>query len=529
MLTFFVITPIIIATFLFIASSNKAVRVLSIVFQSALFAASAYLVLQTRETEIVTFVGTYDDVLGIILRANTLSAVFVMLTTLIFLAVAVYTFNDARDKRSFWFLLFLMESSFIGLFLTGDLFNIFVLIEVSTLVIVILTMYDRQRRNMFYGKVFLMANIVAVQFYLLGLGYIYRLTGALDMVRVAELLADIPPESQLLPYVLIMTTLAFKCTLIPFFSWTPKVRLYPGSPTAVAAILSGLQIKSALYLFLRFQDIFGAISSAEFFLIVGIITGLFGAVMAISQTDVKLILAYHTVSQIGLIIIGVSAGHLYSHIGGLYHIISHAMFKTTLFLSTGIICQSYGTSDVYKIRGVMRSMPLAGAATGMAVLGIAGAPFFIGSISKYFIAYDVPLYLNAATIAISLGTIVSFIKFSSMFMGKPEAKGGISKAPRSRSIPVVALGAACLLGGIFGTQIIYFLFRYEVQVVFTSYVQKSLIFAGSCIAGYFIYKHLVKGNGWLVKFGAMKFGFKTICASIGAFFAAMLLLVGYVF
>jgi multicomponent Na+:H+ antiporter subunit D len=529
MLSFFVIIPVLIAVLLFIFSTNKTAKTLAIAVQSVLFAFSIYLVYLTREADVVTFVGSYDDVLGIILRANSLSAVFILLTTFIFLAVSVYSFsyNENRGTRTFWFLMFLLEASFIGLFLTGDMFNIFVLVEVSTLVTVILTMYDRERRNIYNGKIFIMVNVVAAQFFLLGLGYIYRLTGVMDMARATELLGQLDGAALTLPYALIMTTIAFKCTLIPFFSWTPKVRIYPNSPTVVTAILSGLQAKTALYLFLRFQEVFEPIAATDIFLVIGIIAGLFGAVMAICQSDIRMILAYHTISQVGLIVIGVSAGSGYSYIGGLYHIISHAMFKTTLFLSTGIIIHSYGTADVYRIRGVMKRMPVVGVATLAAVLGITGAPLFIGSVSKYFIAYDVNPVLNTVLILLSLGTIISFVKFSTMFRGHSELEGDIVKAERSRTLPVLILGAICLAGGLFGTRLIYLFFRYPVYIDTIGYAQKSLIFAASAIAGYMVYKYGVSGNAVLRRLGEISFNFKAVCASMGAFFAVLLVLLRY--
>ena len=528
MLTPYVVTPVFIAAFLFVAAGNKAVRILAILFQSILFAASFYLVMATRYGAVETVIGGYESVLGIVLRACTLSSVFVLLTTFIFLAASIYTLTEQQDKRSFWFLLFLLESALIGLFLTGDLFNAFVLVEVSTLVIVILTMYDRKKRNMFSGKVFLMTNIVAIQFYLLGIGYIYRLTGVLDIIRVTETLARLSPESLTLPYVLIMTAIAFKCLLIPFFSWSPKVNIYPNAPTAVAAILSALQIKAAVYLFLQFQDIFQPIAAMEFFLVIGVIVGLFGAFMAICQTNIMMILAYHTVSQVGLIIIGASSGSFHSYLGSLYHIISHAMFKTTLFLCAGNFILTYGTSDIYKIRGVMKRMPLVGTAAAAAVLGITGAPFFIGSISKYFIAYDPPLWLEISLILISLGTIISFIKFSTAFFGTADLDDDAPSLEVRRVVPVLIMGAICFLGGIFGPQLIYFLFRYEITVDAWGYFRKSLIFAASVGTGLATYKYIVSGNTTLKRIGSINFSFKTVCASMGVFFAVLLVYVGFI-
>jgi multicomponent Na+:H+ antiporter subunit D len=528
MLTFMVIVPVLLAVLLFALSSNNAAKLIAIVFQFALFVASVYLVLTTRDTDIVTYIGSYDSVLGIVLRATGLSAVFVTITTFIFLAVSVYSYSykGRKDARTFWFLMFLLEASFLGLFLSGDFFNIFVLLEVSTLVIVILTMYDRQNRNILYGKIFLLVNVVAIQFYLLGLGYIYRLTGALDMERAREILAVTDRQNLILPYAFIMTAIAFKSTLIPFFSWIPKVHLYPKAPTVVAAIISGLQAKTALYLFIRFQEIFAPVAAHDFFLVMGIVTGLFGAIMAVCQSNIKMILAYHTISQIGLMTIGFTVGSEQSYIGGLYHAIAHAIFKTTLFLCAGIFIRSYGTADVYKIRGVMKRMPVVGIATVLAVFGITGAPFFIGSVSKYFITFQVNPFIMVTTVIIGFGTIVSFIKFSTMFFGQSSLQGDTPKPEISRVVPVFMMGLVCLVGGLFGTELIYFFFRLPVGIETSSYLLKAAIFFASCIAGYFVYIYAVKENPHLTRLGTLHFNFKYVVAVMGVFMAVLLLLLG---
>ena len=552
MLPFFVIGPILVAVILFITSGNRIMQALSVVFQAALLAASVWLLIQTRETEIYFNIGDYDSLLGIVLRANTLSAVFVFLTTLIFLAVFIFTYKDKREQYMFRFLLFVLEAALIGLFLTGDFFNIFVLVEVSTLVIVILTMYDRERRNVFYGKVFLLLNIVAIQFFLLGLGYLYRLTGVLNIAAATEILATADKSDLVLPYTLIMTAVAFKCSLIPFFSWLPKVRLYPGAPSGVAAILSGLQIKSAIYIYICFSDMFAPVAAPEFFLVLGIVMGLFGAVLAFSQTDIKMMLAYSTISQVGLIMIGLSSGCEYSRIGGLYHIVNHAVFKTTLFLCASVIVRVYGTADITRIRGVFRRMPVVSVAAFFAVLGIIGAPFFNGSISKYFITYDMPFLLYGIVIVLSLCTIVYYYKFSIMFTGRqgdgssvlwphnnsqPTSKTSIKQMNRPPVfpemkieicwvIPIVFLGITCLAGGVLGTQIIEFFFRYPVSVNAFSYFQKILIFFASIVAGFLIFEKADKLH-WLEPLVGLRAGFKTLCGSLLVFFIVMTLYVGF--
>ena len=526
MLPFFVIIPVLIAVFLFVFSTNKAARVLAILFQSLFVIFSFYLFLTTRHEEMITFVGSYDDVLGIILRANNQASVFILLTAIIFLIVAIYSYNE-EGVRTFWFLLFILEAVLVGLFLTRDLFNIFVLVEVSTVVVTVLIMYYRGRRLMFAGMRYFMLSIVAMQFYLFGIGYIYMLVGAFDTTYVANAVAYLDREALVLPYALIMTGMAFKCAIIPFHSFVPKVKLYPAAPSAVVAILSGVQIKTNVFLFLQFQYVFGDFAAEQFFLVIGITTSLIGVFMAICQTDIKMILAYHTVSQVGLIFIGLSAGTEYAMLGGLFHVISHGIFKSALFLSAGIIFHAYGTRNVYKIKGVLKRLPAVGAVTIAAVLGITGAPFFIGSISKYFLSADVNWFVEWSIIIISLGTIISFTKYSSMLFGKPsEATGDAPVPDKWRVAPSLVLGAMCLLGGIFGQPLVRFLFVTNATIDVLGYAQKALIFFISAGVGFLIYKYLVKGNALLKRIGEMDLGFKSACASMGVFFGVLVVVIG---
>ena len=523
MLTYFVIIPVLLGIFLYLFSTASVGRFIAIAAQLALVCFSYYLFTISQNADVINLVGGYHGAMGVVLRADTLSSVFILLTTFMFLIATIYSFNQENGKF-FWLLMFLWQSSLIGIFLTRDFFNIFVLIEVVTLVVAILIMFNRGNRAMYDGIIYLMVNIVAIKFYLLGVGYVYMLTGVLDMNLAAEILRENhPPSAQILPYALIMTTIALKCALLPLFSWLPKAHGTPGAPPAVSALLSGVHIKSGVYLFIRFQDVFGGVAATEFFMVLGIITGIAGFVLAMSQSDIKLILAYHTVSQVGLIMTGLNMPDPVSQTGAMYHIFNHAFFKGGLFLSAGLIIKAYGTRDVYKIRGVMRRYPLLGAATVMAVLGITGAPLFNGMISKYFITYGADWLMNGVLIFMSLGTIISFVKYSTMLTGRGE--GDVVKIDRHKQAAVFALGIICFIGGIFGGQFIYFLFGVPTQVdlLSWSYFQKVGIFAASLVAGFFIFKYYVSKSKLMKKVKAIDLGFRSICVSITAVFAVILL------
>jgi len=525
MLSFFATVPILIAVLLYILPFEKTARAIAITVQLALTCCAFYLFLTCKEGEIVSRIGNYNGVLGIILKADTLSSVFIILTSFIFLIVAVYSFNESVS-RLFWFFLFIWQGLLNGIFLTYDLFNIFVLLEVVTIVVSVLIMFNRDHRSMYDGMVYLMVNTVAMQFFLFGTGYVYKLTGVLDMGAAVQSINTLDKSALILPYALLITSISLKCALMPLFSWLPKAHGTPGAPSAVSAILSGLHIKSGIYLFIRFQYVFHDITIPGFFLAIGIITGIAGFLLAISQSDMKLVLAYSTISQIGMIMIGLNVADTYSYTGSLYHIINHALFKSALFLNAGVISQAYGTRDINKIRGVFRRSPIIGTATVMSVLGITGAPFFNGSISKYFIMSGADWISSVPIIFINLGTIIVFIKYSAMLSGRSESAQDTIKIDICKQAATLILGFLCLIGGIFGEQAIMFLFNVRLSVDAVGYVEKIVLFALSGIAGYLLLKFYVNKSPLFKRIKEIDLSFRGICISMGVFFAVTLIVTG---
>lgn len=523
MLTYFVITSILMAVFIFITHSAKIGKIVVLAVQLGLVVAAFFLVVAAREQTIITVVGGYEGVLGVLLVADSVSAAFVFLTAVMFFVVALYALQDAGNVV-YWFLLLIWQGLMAGVFLANDFFNIFVLMEVATVVVTSLIMYDREKRSMYDGLFYLMINIVAAQFYLFGVGYLYRQTGVLDIDAATIAMGGLDRGQLILPYALIMTFISLKCALVPLYAWLPRAYAASGAPPSVLAILSGLHIKSSIFLFIRFSGAFAEhIDAAAFFMVIGIVTAIVGIVMAWAQTDMYYILAYSSVAQMGLIITGFSIGGHYNVMGSWYHMINHAVLKSALFLSAGVIASAYGTRNIHEIRGVFKRMPLTAAMTILFILGMAGAPLFNASISKYWMMHGVGGVLYGILVFINLGTIVMFIKYSTIFFGK--ANGEILNIAANKQAIFVIMGALCVLGGVFGRQFIYFLFNTVAMIDTSGYIEKAAIFAGSLVAGYFIFKYCVKNNTTLEKVGKLQLGFRGACASMGMFFAVVLVIV----
>ncbi|WP_018527256.1 complex I subunit 5 family protein [Alkalispirochaeta alkalica] len=462
---------------------------------------------------------------AITLRADQLSTPWVLLTAVFFTGAFLFSTRGTYRDKTFLFLFMVLEAAILGIFLSGDIFNIYVLMELGMLSIAILIMYKQEKQAVYDAMLYLMMNFIAMAFMLLGIGYLYRLTGVLDLQEIHLRLMDLDdPRAGLVPYALIMTAVALKSALLPLFGWLPRAHGAASAPAIVSAVLSGVQVKAGVYLLVRLGQVFQPLVEAElFFMVLGFLTSTAGFLLAIAQKDIKLILAYHTVSQVGLIVMGLNMGSQTAFWGGMYHMINHALFKGVLFLTAGIIIEEYGTRSYAEIRGVFRRMPALGIATIAGVLGITGAPFFNGSISKYFIHQglqgspaELGLYL------INFGTILSFVKYSTILLGPPPAT---PPSPRDPYVATVSLlfGGACLAGGLFGSAAVELFFGPLIPAGGALAPEKIALFAATLVLALLTYRFLVCRMGEVLQaVRIFKFSFNQVTVFMTLFFAALL-------
>lgn len=423
-------------------------------------------------------VGGYSRVAGISLTADLLSSSMVLLTAFTFLLCIIYARNNTKLESHFFFLYLVLQSSMIALFITRDLFNIFVIIEVCTIIVAVLIMYKNEH-SLYDSLIYLMNNAVAMTFFALGISLVYRNLHSLNLDILMERMGQTElAGSYMAAYAMLLTGIGFKCALMPMFSWLPRAHAAKGVPTAVSAILSGLYIKTGVFVFIRLRELFLPIINIDNYLLaVAIITSLVGVRFAIKQTNIKLILAYHTISQVGLIMVGLLVGDYNSQNGAVYHLINHAVFKSTLFLCAGVYMDYYGHKNIKKMKGAFKSLPIVSTACLFAVFGITGAPFFNGSISKYFIQYGTKgTFVEYIIILINTGTIISFLKFFIMMSGeKVEAVDGHNNC-KYRNTAVMILGGTCLLGGVLAHSIMKTIFDFKNIVDMRLYLDKSIIY-----------------------------------------------------
>ncbi len=467
----------------------------------------------------------WPEGIAIRLVADSLSAPLVMLGALFCTGTLLFSTRADYLDKTFIFLFMSLESALLGIFLSADLFNIYVLIELSMLIIAILIMYKQDKQSVYDAMLYLMMNFIAMAFMLLGLGFIYRITGVLDLDMMQERIAMLEsPRAVMLPFAMIMTAIALKAAMFPLFSWLPRAHGAPSAPAIVSAVLSGVQVKTGVYLLIRVSHVFASqLDASTFFLVLGFITSVIGFLLAICQKDIKLILAYHTVSQMGLIVMGINLGTETAFYGGLYHIINHALFKGLLFLTAGTIIESYHRRSYAEIRGVMRTMPAIGIGTLAGMLGITGAPFFNGSISKYFISDGLQGdWGGMAMFIINLGTTLSFVKYSVVLFGKPAIKLSVPRDPWVACVSLI-FGAACLLGGLFGGPAVQWLFGPSLRAAGALSLQKLAGFGVTLGIAVLAYLYIVSRIGTvLTRVRTNRFTFNQLTVMLTIFFMILL-------
>ncbi len=511
-----IVLPIFAALFFYLIPHKIAITLSTLVYV-AVFVFTLNIFYRVRFLGETLTTKHSDNFLGITLYCDETASVFLVLVAFLFLCMFLYTSVRERTDKLFSFLFTVLEGLVMLIFLSQDLFNIYVAIEVSAIVCAILIMFKRESRSIYDGLVYLLINIVGMLFFLLGIGMIYRQLGILDLDGIAAAIHTRSADELSLAFALLMTGTLLKCAIFPMHFWLPLAHGTPGAPTAVSAILSGVYVKSGIYLFMRMKEIFSDLFPVgELFFWMGVITSIAGIIMAICQNDIKLILAYHTISQIGLIIAGLSSNNDKVEAGAVLHIVNHAIFKSLLFLAAGILIKKYGTRNIYKINGVMKSIPLAGIAIASGILGITGAPFFNGSISKYFLAQTDTTLSTFLFTLINFGTILSFVKFGRVLFG-PKRELSFTYDFFSTAV-ILTLSTLCLLSGIFAEPFLDFVLGVTLDIGLSGYISKTLIWAGSFIAAEVLYRKVLSRSARLKSGIDFTLDFNNIVLCLGGSF-----------
>jgi multicomponent Na+:H+ antiporter subunit D len=470
----FVITPL-AATFLimivgrFVKEFNKYYTSLTLLF---LVIISFYCLINTGGNVVVYKVGGWQPVnkipIGIYMVMDGFSAIVICIINLIGFLVAFYSMSYIKRYTSenyFYALFCLMIGGMNGVVLSGDLFNIFVFLEISVISAYSLVAFGVEKDELEASFKYQVLGSIASFLILFGIAFIYWKTKTLNIADIKEAFTTGHDKAfYLFVQLLILSGFGLKAAIIPFHAWLPDA--HSSAPSPISAMLSGVFIKAVgIYVIIRLFFNMFVISESMAILIItlGTISMVIGVFLAIGQWDIKRLLAYHSISQMGYVILSTGMGMLLisrgvkhevaalAVAGGIFHLINHAAFKGLLFLNAGAIEYTIGTRNLKEMGGLAKFMPATSATSFVASMSISGIPPFNGFFSKLLIiiaAIMAKFYLLAAlAVLVSIITLASFLKFQRYaFYDKPEYVGDSKpkEVPFPMIFSMICLSIICL-------------------------------------------------------------------------------------
>ncbi|MBU1863809.1 MAG: monovalent cation/H+ antiporter subunit D family protein [Candidatus Omnitrophica bacterium] len=407
---------------------------------------------------LVYSVGGWKPPVGIALVMDSLTIFMLVTVNLVAFSIALYAINYMEkftSKWKFYTLFLLMLAGMNGVLITGDLFNLFVFLEIASVASYALVAFGTERHELEAAFKYAVMSTVGSLFLLLGIVFLYSFTSTLNMADMARELAS-RGEHDIIIMVSILFIMGFglKAALVPFHAWLPDA--HPSAPAPISAMLSGVLIKSlGVYtLFRIFYNVFGVSSSiSSVFMFLGALSMVVGVFLAIGQWDFKRLLAYHSISQIGYVVLGIGLGTPLGIIGGLFHLFNHSVFKSLLFLNSGAVEYATGTRDLKQMGGLSEKMPVTSSTNLIASMSIAGIPPFNGFWSKLIIiiaAVEAGRYGYACwAVLASIMTLASFMKVMKYAYYGSLKKNWlrIKEVPFSMKLAMILLAMVCVGGG----------------------------------------------------------------------------------
>lgn len=363
--------------------------------------------------------GGWKTPIGIELRLDGLSVLLLIAINLIGLAATIFSVQYMRtytSKLRYYTLFLFMVTGMNGVVLSGDMFNLYVFMEIAAISSYALVAFGCEHEELEASFKYAVLGSLASSFILIGIAVTYGVTGTLNMAHVATKISQAGTNKPLiLALAFFLCGFGLKAALVPFHAWLPDA--HPSAPAPVSAMLSGVVIK-ALGIYVLARLIFNVFGVTPNLLMIlrwlGLISMVVGGLLAMGQWDMKRMFAYSSISQIGFVALGLGIGTPLGIVGGLFHMINHSVFKSLLFLNAGAVEYATGTRDLKKMGGLNKSMPVTANTSLVASMSIAGIPPFNGFWSKLIIimaciqtGYN---WSALAAVLISLVTLAYYLK-----------------------------------------------------------------------------------------------------------------------
>lgn len=402
---------------------KRARHIISLSMLVATFAFAVLLVIVTHDGTVLAHqVGLWDYGIAIPFVVDALSALILMIISILAITSVMFAMatHEARARFYHPFVLILM-AGVSGALMTGDIFNLFVFVEVMLLPSYGLLAMMGAKLGANGARIYVTMNLFASTLLLAGVGLVYATAGTVNLAQLHGAAVEDPAVA--VAGGVVLTALSIKAAVVPVHGWL--TRTYPMTSPAITALFSGIHTKVAIYAIYRIYSILfdGDQRFLWVALLITSLTMLIGVLGAIGEKTTRSILVFHMISQIGYILIGVA---LFTGLGlaaGIFYLLHHMVVKASLFLSTGAIEETYGTGEISKLGGLAKREPLVAITFMAAALSLAGLPPFSGFVAKFSIiqaTLEQSFYWVAAVaVIVSVFTLLSMLKiWTGVFMGK---------------------------------------------------------------------------------------------------------------
>lgn len=455
----FIIIPL-LATFIITLIAGKKdgwAIVISLIAVSSLFILSLFAFFAMGSQTVTYSMGNWPVPYGIVLVLDAFTSFMLTMVSLISLNSLLFSIQYIRHLSMDWkyyALFMLLLSGMNGVIITGDLFNLFVFMEIALLAAFALVAYGSRAEEFEAAFKYAVMGSVSSSIILVGIAVTYSATSTLTMAKIAEILPRKDPLILLWVGGLFMAGFGLKAAAMPFHAWLPDA--HSSAPAPISSMLSGVLIKAlGIYALIRiFFNVLGApLIFMQIFMVMGVVSIIIGVFLAIAQWDMKRLLAYHSISQIGYILLGMGLATPLGIIGAVYHLFNHALFKSLLFYNAGAVEMALGTRDLKRMGNLSKLLPVTSQTSMVASLSIAGIPPFNGFFSKLVIIIAAiqagqPILAFLAVIG-SILTLASFMKVQRYgFRGEREMEKVKTKIGWSMNLAMITIAVLCLITSI---------------------------------------------------------------------------------
>ncbi|AOY74845.1 complex I subunit 5 family protein [Clostridium formicaceticum] len=424
--------------------------------------------------------GNWQASIGIQFMIDEFSAFMTFVIITMSILILIYSLKDIEHEilavqiLRYYTLVFLMLFSMIGITLTNDLFNLYVFMEILSITSCAIISIKKKKENLLAALKYLMLGAIGSISVLMGLALLYMVTGNLNMTENHKIIMatwQLYPRNILVALGFILTGFGIKAAVFPLHSWLPDA--HSTAPTPSSALLSGLVVKVYIFAVMKLLfrvvglEIIQAIAIPQFITYFAVTGMIMGSVFAIGQKDIKRLLAYSSVAQIGYIFLGMGLATTRGFSAALFHVVTHALMKSALFLSAGAIIYKKGKRDIRELEGIGYEMPITMMVFTTAALAMIGIPGLNGFMSKWYLSFAVleagkPIYLILILVSSFLNAVYYLpIIINAFLRESQERKNDMvwDGLPKSMTIPMVIIAALCIIIGFFPQIVMNFVER----------------------------------------------------------------------